>query len=138
MEFDDNLPDSDEFIAPPFTLSEREKAFLTRNVKAGVFTDLFEDKRYLLLLYKALHPEDASATEAYLTNVTCRSVLANTLYNDLGFFVRNKLVILVEAQSTWSRAIVSVFSGTWRRRFYKSRFIASKRSPLFAEKATWK
>ena len=107
MDRDDNLPDSDAFIAPPFTLTEREKAFLTRNVKAGVFTDLFEDKRYLLLLYKALHPEDASATEADLTNVTCRSVLANTLYNDLGFFVRNKLVILVEAQSTWSRAIVT-------------------------------
>lgn len=106
MNNDENQPDANAFIEPSFVLTEREKTFMTRNAKANVFTDLFEDKRYLLLLYKALHPEDTSVTEEDLTNVTCRSVLANTLYNDLGFFVRDKLVILVEAQSTWSKAIV--------------------------------
>ncbi len=29
-----------------------------RKIKDSVFTNLFQDKKYLLRLYKALHPED--------------------------------------------------------------------------------
>jgi len=29
-----------------------------RKIKDSVFTDLFQNKKYLLQLYKALHPED--------------------------------------------------------------------------------
>ena len=85
----------------------REAIYSKIKVKDTVFTDLFGDARYLLQLYKALHPEDESVTEADLKNVTCKSVLTNRLYNDLGFRVRDSLIILVEAQSTWSRAVVA-------------------------------
>ena len=34
-----------------------------RTAKNSVFLDLFKDKRYLLALYKTLHPEDTKATE---------------------------------------------------------------------------
>lgn len=73
-----------------------------RTAKNSVFLDLFQNKGYLLKLYKTLHPEDTTATEDSLTDVTIENVLTDNLYNDLGFIVGNKLMILVEAQSTWT------------------------------------
>lgn len=73
-----------------------------RTVKNSVFLDLFQNKSYLLKLYKTLHPEDTTATEDSLTDVTITNVLTDNLYNDLGFIANNKLMILVEAQSTWT------------------------------------
>ena len=73
-----------------------------RTAKNSVFLDLFQDKSYLLKLYKTLHPEDTDATEDSLTDVTITNVLTDNLYNDLGFIANNKLMILVEAQSTWT------------------------------------
>ena len=57
-------------------------------------------------MYKTLHPEDSTATEDSLTNVTIENVLTDNLYNDLGFIVNNKLMILIEAQSTWTMNIL--------------------------------
>lgn len=80
---------------------------IKRSTKDTVFRDLFSDKKYLLQLYLALHPEDTSITENDLDIVTLESIFMNGVYNDLGFLVReNQLVILVEAQSTWSPNIV--------------------------------
>lgn len=70
-----------------------------RTAKNSVFVDLFQDKRYLLKLYKTLHPEDIEATEDSLTNVTIENVLTDNLYNDLGFIANNRLMILIEAQA---------------------------------------
>ncbi len=70
-----------------------------RTAKNSVFLDLFQNKSYLLKLYKTLHPEDTTATEDSLTDITIENVLTDNLYNDLGFIVNNKLMILVEAQS---------------------------------------
>ncbi len=70
-----------------------------RTAKNSVFLDLFQDKKNLLALYKTLHPEDNEATENSLTDVTIENVLTDNLYNDLGFIVNNKLMILIEAQS---------------------------------------
>lgn len=74
--------------------------------KSSVFLELFQNKSYLLKLYKTLHPEEASATEDSLTDVTIENVLTDNLYNDLGFIVNNKLMILIEAQSTWTMNIL--------------------------------
>ncbi|MCD8021128.1 MAG: hypothetical protein LUF92_16590 [Clostridiales bacterium] len=74
--------------------------------KDSVFADLFQDKKYLLQLYQALHPEDTKATEDSLMNVTIHNVLLNGQYNDLGFLVNNKLLILAEAQNTWTMNII--------------------------------
>ena len=57
-------------------------------------------------MYQTLHPEDTTATEDSLTNVTIENVLTDNLYNDLGFIVDNKLMILIEAQSTWTMNIL--------------------------------
>ncbi len=77
-----------------------------RTAKNSVFLDLFQNKSYLLKLYKTLHPEDTTATEDSLTDITIENVLTDNLYNDLGFIVNNKLMILVEAQSTWTTNIL--------------------------------
>ena len=77
-----------------------------RKAKDSVFVDLFKNKTYLLKLYKTLHPEDTEATEDSLTNVTITNVLTDNLYNDLGFMVEDKLMILVEAQSSWTKNIL--------------------------------
>ncbi len=79
-----------------------QEVMAKRTAKNSVFLDLFQDKSYLLKLYKTLHPEDATATEDSLTDVTITNVLTDNLYNDLGFIANNKLMILVEAQSTWT------------------------------------
>ena len=79
-----------------------EEVMAKRTAKNSVFLDLFQNKSYLLKLYKTLHPEDTTATEDSLTDVTITNVLTDNLDNDLGFIVNNKLMILVEAQSTWT------------------------------------
>ena len=57
-------------------------------------------------LYQALHPEDKTATEKNIKIVTLTSVLLERAYNDLSFMVGNRLIILIEAQSTWSPNIL--------------------------------
>lgn len=77
-----------------------------RTAKNSVFLDLFQNKRYLLKLYNTLHPEDTTATEDSLKDITIENVLTDNLYNDLGFIVNNRLMILIEAQSTWTMNIL--------------------------------
>ena len=74
-----------------------------RTAKNSVFLDLFQDKKNLLSLYKTLHPEDMDVTEDTLDIVTIDNVLTDNLYNDLGIMAgNNKLLLLLEAQSTWT------------------------------------
>ena len=77
--------------------SGRSGGTVTRKVADSVFIHLFKDKKYLLQLYRALHPEDTAATEDMLTNVTIENVIMNGIYNDLGFLVEDSLIILTEA-----------------------------------------
>ena len=77
-----------------------------RKIKDSVFTNLFQDKKYLLQLYKALHPEDTDVTEDEIADVTIKHVLIDADYNDLGFSVGNRLMVLVESQSTWTYNII--------------------------------
>ncbi|MFG6337950.1 MAG: hypothetical protein K1W31_05800 [Lachnospiraceae bacterium] len=77
-----------------------------RKIKDSVFTNLFQDKKYLLRLYKALHPEDSNVTEEDIKDVTIKHILVDADYNDLGFSVGGRLVILVESQSTWTLNII--------------------------------
>ena len=77
-----------------------------RKIKDSVFTNLFQDKKYLLRLYQALHPEDSDVTEEDIKDVTIKHILVDADYNDLGFSVGDRLVILVESQSTWTLNII--------------------------------
>lgn len=85
---------------------DMDKEVAKFTIKDSVFTNLFQDKKYLLQLYKALHPEDTDITQDKLTDITIKNVLTDNIYNDLGFMVGNRLMILVEAQSTWTMNII--------------------------------
>lgn len=83
-----------------------EEEVVKHTVKDSLFTNLFKEKKYLLQLYKALHPEDMDVTEDDLQDVTISNVLVNDIYNDVGFRVGSKLLILIESQSTWTSNII--------------------------------
>jgi hypothetical protein len=87
--------------------NQTQEVSAKRTAKNSVFLDLFADKKNLLALYRTLHPEDTEATEDSLDIVTIENVLTDNLYNDLGIMVEeNRLLILVEAQSTWTKNIL--------------------------------
>ena len=73
-------------------------------IKDSLFTHMFgdENKEYLLKLYQALHPEDLETGVDNLKIISIENALSNDIYNDLGFIANDRLVVLVEAQSTWS------------------------------------
>lgn len=79
---------------------------MKRNIKDSVFTYLFRSPEYTHRLYLALHPEDTSVNEDDCEIITLENVLSSGAYNDLGFRVGDRLIILVEAQSTFSYNVV--------------------------------
>jgi len=56
-----------------------------------------------------LHPEDTETEIDDLTIVTLSRIISRGIYNDLGFLAGNRLMVLVEAQSTWSENILVRF-----------------------------
>lgn len=86
--------------------STTKENFVKHTVKDSVFTDIFSTKKYLLQLYQVLHPEDKGTGEDDLKNITIKNILVNGLYNDLGFHVGERVIILVESQSSWTMNII--------------------------------
>ena len=79
---------------------------MKRTVKDSVFANLFADTKYLIKLYRALHPEDKKTEEKDIENVTIKNILTDQPYNDLGFRIGNTVLLLLEAQSTWTVNII--------------------------------
>ena len=91
----------------PKTVDKTETTnYIKHDAKDSVFHNLFSTPEYLYQLYQTLHPEDKETAEEDLSIVTLERILVNREYNDLGFQVKDKLIILVEAQSTWSVNII--------------------------------
>ena len=103
--------------------SNRIKA--KKTAKDSIFRDLFENPKYLLQLYQVLHPEDTEVTKEQISSVTIQNVLLDQMYNDLGFVVKERLLLLVEAQSTWSKNIVIrallYLANTWKEYIQKNK-----------------
>lgn len=74
----------------------------SKNVKYKdkLFCKIFADKQAKLELYKSLHPEDTTATVDQITDVQLENALVNMRYNDIGFMVDDRLIVLVEQQSS--------------------------------------
>ena len=77
-------------------------------VHCSLFENLFMDQARVLRLYKSLHKEDKdiSVDDIKIINLRNDEAFTNKQYNDLGFLVRDRLIVMVEAQSTWSVNIV--------------------------------
>ena len=92
-----------------------------RTVKDSVFTNLFGNSKYLLQLYQFLRPEDTGVREEDLKTVTLENIFTDDVYNDLGFTKGDKLMVLMEAQSTWTVNIIiralEYLANSYRRYF---------------------
>ncbi|WP_289027345.1 hypothetical protein [uncultured Flavonifractor sp.] len=76
-----------------------------RDVKDNLFTYLFSQPEYAQQLYLALNPEDSGVTAEDFKLVVPEDTLAISQYNDLGFLVRDKLILIIEVKSSCSRNI---------------------------------
>jgi hypothetical protein len=94
---------------PKVRMMEPFDAHVNRNSKDSIFCDLFSRPEYCLQLYQVLHPEDKEAKAENITLVTLSSLMMRNRYNDLGILVRDRLLVLVEAQSTFTKNILIRF-----------------------------
>ena len=77
-----------------------------RNTKSSVFVHLFSIPKYKKQLYLSLHPDDKNIDEKEIKTWTLSSIFTNIQINDLGLLVRDTLLVLVEAQSSWTLNIL--------------------------------
>lgn len=68
--------------------------------------DMFAQEIYRLQLFQAIHPEMSDITAEDIKLITLKQVITNHLYNDLAIQVKERLMVFVEAQSTWSANVV--------------------------------
>ena len=97
---------------------EENKLKARRKGKDSIFLNLFHIPKYTVELVKALHPE-LNIVEKDVERVTLQSVLTTKPYNDLGIMVKDKLLILVEAQSTWSVNILIRIMLYWASTYHE-------------------
>ena len=83
-------------------MAAHSQNFMKRNVKDSVFRYLFSIGEYSVLLYQTIHPEDADLRPEDVEPVTMENIMVNGRTNDLGLLVRGKLIVLIEAQSTFT------------------------------------
>lgn len=114
----------------------KEKEVVKYTVKDSVFTNLFQDKEYLIQLYQTLHPEDVDVTEDELTDITIHNIMTDDIYNDLGFSVGDRLLILAEAQSSWSVNII-MRSLMYLMKTYQDYFAKTKQNIYKSKKVTF-
>ena len=107
----------------PPKLPEPTEATAKYSAKDSVFRDLFRDPKNVFRMFRELHPEVTDVTQEDIQLVTLVPILANMIRNDLGFVVRervqnektkeirfrHRLIILVEAQATWTLNILFRF-----------------------------
>ena len=102
-------------------------------IKDSVFRHLFRQPKYALQLYRILHPEDTKATEADIAYLTLVREITDDIRNDLGLYIRERYIFLIEAQTTWSvNILVRMFiylAETWKN------YIARHNLDVFSSKA---
>ncbi len=94
---------------PKSVMMEPFDAHVNRNTKDSIFCDLFSRPEYCLQLYQVLHPEDTDVREENIVLMTLSSLMMRNRFNDLGFLVRDRLLVLVECQSTFTENILIRF-----------------------------
>ena len=75
-------------------------------LKDSLFIDLFSDKERLLQLYKSLVDDQDDIKEEDIEILTIQNIILRGIYNDLGFRVKDEIIILMEAQTTYTTNIV--------------------------------
>lgn len=73
-----------------------------RKTKDTLFTNLFREVEYQRKLYYALFGEDEELVDSDFKLITLENIFVRDVYNDLGLLVKDRLILLVEAQSTYN------------------------------------
>lgn len=79
-------------------------AELNKNVRDTVFTQVFSQKRYQMELFNTFHPEE-TITEDDVKCINLTNHILRGMYNDLGLLVKNRLMVFVEAQTSWDEVL---------------------------------
>ena len=85
---------------------ELKKKVVKKNAKSSVFTHIFSIAKYKRELYLCFHPKDKDIKDEEIKTWTLSSIFTNIQINDLGILVRDTILLLVEAQSTWTLNIL--------------------------------
>lgn len=75
-------------------------------LKDSLFIDLFSDKMRLIQLYKSLIDDERQINPDDIEILTIQNIILRGIYNDLGFRVKDEIIILMEAQTTYTTNIV--------------------------------
>ena len=75
-------------------------------LKDSLFIDLFSDKMRLIQLYKSLINDQRQINPEDIEILTIQNIILRGIYNDLGFRVKDEIIILMEAQTTYTTNIV--------------------------------
>ena len=75
---------------------------VNRQLKDSLFTHLFKEIKYQKQLYSALYDDVDKFKDEDFKLITLENTLVYDVYNDLGLLVKDKLILLVEAQSTYN------------------------------------
>ena len=101
----EELMELNDFLTNSF-ISTKPYVKVNRTMKDSIFCDYFSVREHVLELHRELYPADVTVTASDINILTIRNVLSRDIYNDLGYLVHNQLIVLVEAQSTWSTNIL--------------------------------
>ena len=83
-------------------LNTEDEINVNKQLKDSLFTRLFKDIKYLKKLYSALYNDIDKYKDEDFKLITLENTLVYDVYNDLGLLVKDKLILLVEAQSTYN------------------------------------
>jgi len=83
-------------------LHKENEIIVNRQLKDSLFTHLFKDIKYLKKLYSALYDDADSYEDEDFKLITLENTLVYDIYNDLGLLVKDKFILLVEAQSGYN------------------------------------
>ena len=75
-------------------------------IRDSLFIDLFSDKNRLIELYKSLVDDERKISTEDIEIITLENIITTGVYNDLGFRVKDEIIILMEAQSVYTENIV--------------------------------
>ena len=75
-------------------------------IRDSLFIDLFSDKNRLIELYKSLFDDESQISTDDIEIITLQNIITRGVYNDLGFRVKDEIIILIEAQTIYTENIV--------------------------------
>ena len=79
--------------------------------KDTVFYDLFKNSKNFVEMYNAISGNSIDSDTANIEDVTISNAVYSNLKNDIGMKINDKLVVLIEQQSTWNNNMPLRFLG---------------------------